>query len=85
MNLLFNYFEDPNEGIISRETERKCGETPFEVGGARKIPMRIHMNDGAMETVECMWVNTWCMLDWIIGFFHKTAELANCLTGECTK
>ena len=43
------------------------------------------MNDGAMETAECMWVNTWCMLDWIIGFFHKTAELANCLTGQYTK
>ena len=21
-----------------------------------------------------MWVNIWCMLDWIIGFSRKTAE-----------
>ena len=28
-----------------------------------------------METVEYMWVNIWCMLDWIIGFCHKTAEI----------
>ena len=36
------------------------------------------MNDGAMETVEClwkMWVDIWCMLDWIIGLCHKTAEM----------
>ena len=25
--------------------------------------------------VEYMWVNIWCMLDWIIGFCHKTAEM----------
>ena len=24
------------------------------------------MNIGAMETVEHMWVDTWCMPDWII-------------------
>ena len=22
-----------------------------------------------------MWVNIWCMLDWIIGFGHKTVEI----------
>ena len=29
--------------------------------------VKLPMNDGAMETVECMWVDIWCMLDWIIG------------------
>ena len=38
MNLLFNYFEGSNEGMISREADRrgtlvKYGETPLEVGG----------------------------------------------------
>ena len=28
------------------------------------------MYDGPMETVEYIWVNIWCMLDWIIGFCH---------------
>ena len=26
------------------------------------------MYNSAMETVEYMWVNIWCMVDWIIGF-----------------
>ena len=47
------------------------------------------MNDGPMETVEYMWINIWCMLDWITGFCHKTAEIhflrISCLTSECTK
>ena len=25
------------------------------------------MNDGALDTVEYMWVDIWCMLDWIIA------------------
>ena len=34
------------------------------------------MNNDAMETaVEYMWVDIWCMLDWIIGLCHKTAEM----------
>ena len=28
-----------------------------------EIPARLPMNDAAMETVECMWVDIWCMLD----------------------
>ena len=24
-----------------------------------------YMFDGPIETVECIWVNTWCMVDWI--------------------
>ena len=47
------------------------------------------MNDGDMETVEYMWVNVWCKLDWIIRFCHKTAEIhflgISCSAGECTK
>ena len=34
------------------------------------------MNNDAMETaVEYMWVDVWCMLDWIIGVCRKTAEM----------
>ena len=47
------------------------------------------MNDGAMETVEHMEVDIWCMLDGIIGLCHKTAEIhfsgMNCSTSEHTK
>ena len=43
--------------------------------GVCENPVRFSLNDGPMETVEYMWVNIWCMLDWIIGFCHKTAEI----------
>ena len=47
------------------------------------------MNNGAMETLEWMWVDIWCMLDWIIGIYHKTAEMhfpgISFLTSECIK
>ena len=33
------------------------------------------MNDGTVETVEYMWVDIWCLLDWIIGLCHKPAEM----------
>ena len=43
------------------------------------------MNDGAMETVERLWVEIWCMLDWVKGC-HKTAEMhflgIGCSTSE---
>ena len=38
----------------------------------------ISVCDGPMETacyVEYIWVEIRCMLDWSIGFGHKTAEL----------
>ena len=38
-------------------------------------PLRFSLNDGPMETVEYKWVNIWCMLDLIIWFCHKTAEI----------
>ena len=47
------------------------------------------MNDGAMETVEYMWVDFWCMLDWIIVLCHETAEMhlpgMSCSTSEYIK
>ena len=56
--------------------------------GACEIPMRLTMNDGAVETVERMLTNIWCMLDLIILFFHKTAKIhflgISCSLGECT-
>ena len=57
--------------------------------GVCEIPVRLPMNDGAMETVECMWLDIWCMADWIIGLCHKTAEMLFlgmiCSTSECIK
>ena len=34
----------------------KCEERPLE-GEVCEIPVRPPMNDGAMETVECLWVD----------------------------
>ena len=42
--------------------------------GACENPVGIFMYDGPLETVEYMWVTIWCMLDWVVGFCHKTAE-----------
>ena len=70
--------------MIGREAElkgsmEKCGERLLGKGGRGgevfEIPVRLPVNDGAMETVECMWVDIWCILDWIIGLCHKTAEI----------
>ena len=33
------------------------------------------MYDGPKETVEYMWVNIWCIIDWVVGFCHKTPEI----------
>ena len=52
----------------------KCEERPLE-GEVCEIPVRPPMNDGAMETVECIWVDIWCMLDQVIGLCHKMAEM----------
>ena len=58
-------------------------------GEVFEIPVRLSVNDGAMETVKCMWVDIWCMLDWIIGLCHKTADIhfpgMSCSASECTK
>ena len=47
------------------------------------------MNYGAMETVEYMWVDFWCMLDRIIVLYYKTEEMhfpgMSCSTSEYTK
>ena len=47
------------------------------------------MNDSAMEKVECISIDIWCMLDWIIGLCHKNAEMhfpgMSCSTSECLK
>ena len=47
------------------------------------------MNDDAMETVECMQLDIWYVLDWIIGLCYKTAEIyfpgMGCSTSECIK
>ena len=47
------------------------------------------MNDGAMETVEYIGVDIWCMLDGIIGLCYKTAEMhipgMSCSTSKYTK
>ena len=33
------------------------------------------MHDGPIKTDEYMLVKIWCMLDWINGFCHKSAEM----------
>ena len=46
----------------------------------------INVYDGPMETA--MWVNIRCLLDWILKFGQKTAEIhffGMCSTSECTK
>ena len=48
------------------------------------------MNNNALETaVEYMWVDIRCMLDWLIGLCHQTAEMhfpgMKRSTSECTK
>ena len=44
--------------------------------GICEIHVRLPINNDAMETaVEYMWVDIWCMLDWIIGLCQKTAEM----------
>ena len=45
--------------------------------------LRFSLNDRPVETVEYIWVNIWCMLDWIIGLCHKAAEL-HCLGISCS-
>ena len=76
--MLSNYFNGFNEGMISGEAKMRgfmvrCGKRPFAVRGSGvcEIPVRLPMNDGAMKTVECMWVDIWCMLDWIIGLCQR--------------
>ena len=44
----------------------KCGETLFEVG-ARGHCVGLLMYDGAMKTVEYIWVHIWCMLHWVLS------------------
>ena len=88
--MLFSCLNDSNEGMLGGEAETrgfmvKCEKRPIE-GEVCEIPVRPPMNDGAMETVECLWVDIWCMLDWVIGLCHKTAEMhfpgMGCSTSE---
>ena len=37
-------------------------------GGVCEIPVTHPMHNSAMETVEHLSVDIWCMLHWIIGF-----------------
>ena len=92
--MLFNYFNGSDEGIIGAEAEIrdfmvKCGDGKTVRGrGYVKFQGGSH-EDGARETLECMWVDIWRMLDWIIGLCHKTAEMhfprMGCSTSECIK
>ena len=81
MKFLISYFEVSNERILKRETGMrgsavKCGERALQGGGYAKYNVRPPMNNDAMEAaVEYMWVDTWCVLDWIIGLCHKTVEM----------
>ena len=78
-NLLFNFFEGSNEEIMGRKQKEEvlCWNLGNAVRGQGrcKNPVRLSMYDGPVETVEYMWMNIPCMLDWIIGFGQKTAEI----------
>ena len=37
--------------------------------------MGLFIYDGPKETAECMLVNIWCKLDWVVGFCRKSAEI----------
>ena len=69
--MLISCLNDYHDSIIGGEAEMrgfmiKCEERPSE-GEVCEIPVRPPMNDGAMETVEYVWVDIWCMMNWIIG------------------
>ena len=61
--MLFNYFEDFNEGLIGREAEMrgsmvKCGERQLEGGGGVcENSVGLPMNNGTMEAVEYMCID----------------------------
>ena len=67
--MLFNYFNGSHERIIGRwgiRNERfydKMWGKMVRGMEVCEIPVRLPMNDTVMETVECMWVDIWCMLD----------------------
>ena len=78
-NFLICCLNDSNEGILGGEEERrgfivKCGERRLK-GKVCEIPVKPAISDGAMEIVECISVDIWCMLDWVIELCHKTAEM----------
>ena len=83
LNFLFNGFEGSNEEKIWEKwlgNKRKrfyieiCGNAARREGACENS-VGLSMYDGPMGTVEYMWVNIWCMLDWIIGFCYKSAEI----------
>ena len=66
--MLFNYFNGSNERIIGGEAEMRGFYDKMwgkRVRGVEvcEILVRLPKNDTVMETVECMWVDIWCMLD----------------------
>ena len=44
-------------------------------GGSCKNHVRLSMFDDSIETGKYRWANNWCMLYWIVRFWHKTAEM----------
>ena len=45
--------------------------------GVFENSVRFSLNNGSMETVECIWVNIWCMLYWIIGFVTRLLKFTS--------
>ena len=43
--------------------------------GVCEILVMLFMIDGAIETMEYMWVGIWCMLDWIMSQDYRNAFL----------
>ena len=95
MNLLYNYFEGFKDIMVGREAEMRGSMVKYVErqleggGGVCEISVRLPKNNGTMEIMEYMCVDRWCMLDWIIGLCHKTAEIhfsgMSCSSGEYMK
>ena len=65
--------------LHTRLIKKKWGCGKYCLEGGRSVCegdcenlVGLPMYDGSMETAEYIWVNIWCMLNWIR---HKTAEI----------
>ena len=55
---------------VGNRRKRFHGETwenAVRGGRACENAMRLSIYDGPIEILKYMWVNIWCMLDWVIG------------------
>ena len=74
INLLFNGFEGSyGEKWVGNRRKRFYREMQGNIVLGRRVgktPVGLSMYDSPMETVGYIWMNVWCMLDWIIRLCH---------------